>query len=261
MNFLTTDQVRISYQDMGAGQPIVLLAGLGSYSTVWQLTQEFLLQHDYRVITIDARNQGLSEHTAKGLRISRHAADVYELLLYLQLENVIGIGNSMGAATWFSYISIFGTQHLQAVVDIDQSPKMINTKNWPYGFKDLTVTNFASYLQQPFGRATYQNLPDKIYYQNKKLQQQMPYDSHLNYSLLLDHASQDWRDIICNLNIPLLVVAGQRSPFFDCHFAQKTAQLAPHGQAQVIAQAGHLPMAEQAQVFNQILDKFLIGLI
>ncbi|WP_310648238.1 alpha/beta fold hydrolase [Bombilactobacillus bombi] len=129
MNFLTTDQVRISYQDMGAGQPVVLLAGLGSYSTVWQLTQEFLLQHDYRVITIDARNQGLSEHTAKGLRISRHAADVYELLLYLQLENVIGIGNSMGAATWFSYISIFGTQHLQAVVDIDQSPKMINTKN------------------------------------------------------------------------------------------------------------------------------------
>ncbi|MBA1392802.1 alpha/beta fold hydrolase [Bombilactobacillus bombi] len=257
MEFVTTDQVHLHYQDEGQGLPAVLLAGLGSYSVVWEETKQFLLERNYRVITLDARNQGLSEHTAKGRRISRHAADVAELLQRLDLQQVLAIGNSLGAATWFSYLSIFGSSRLLGVVDIDQSPKMVTTARWPYGFKELTKSNFWDYLKQPFGRATYQNLPNNIYQMNKALQAKAPYDSELNYPLLLDHAAQDWRDVICTIKIPLLIVAGQQSPFFDYHFALKTAQLASQGQAAVIEQAGHLPMAEQALSFNRQLQNFI----
>ena len=107
MEFTTTDGVRLHYTDQGCGPVVVLLAGIGSFSVVWQPTIDFLLQQNYRVLTLDARNQGLSEHTAQGLRISRHAMDVAELLAFLDIANFIGYralngrGNMVGVCQSF----------------------------------------------------------------------------------------------------------------------------------------------------------------
>ncbi|MCT6894643.1 MAG: alpha/beta hydrolase [Bombilactobacillus mellifer] len=257
MEFTTTDGVRLHYTDQGRGPVVVLLAGIGSFSVVWQPTIDFLLQQNYRVLTLDARNQGLSEHTAQGLRISRHAMDVAELLAFLDIANFIGIGHSMGAATWWAYASLFGTRQMQALIDIDQSPKMINDARWPYGFKNLTQNNFFTLLQAPFGRATVQNLPDSVYYQNRALQASHPYDPELNYPFLLDHALQDWRDVIIHLQCPFLVVNGGQSPFFAPRFGPVVAALAPKGHHCMIEHSGHLPMTECPQAFQRQLQQFL----
>ena len=57
-----------------------------------------LFKNDYRFIMLDPRNQGQSERTYRGQRISRHAVDLEELLVKLNLHDVVAIGNSMGAA-------------------------------------------------------------------------------------------------------------------------------------------------------------------
>ncbi|MCE2137750.1 alpha/beta hydrolase, partial [Streptococcus thermophilus] len=80
MHFITSDHVQLDYTDEGQGQPIVILTGFGGAKDIWRAQIPVLIQAGYRVINLDGRCQGLSEHTAKGLRMSRRAVDAHELI-------------------------------------------------------------------------------------------------------------------------------------------------------------------------------------
>ncbi|USS89043.1 alpha/beta fold hydrolase [Fructilactobacillus cliffordii] len=259
MKFYTNDNVELVYDDQGepADQPVVILSGIGAYKEYWEETIAELVTRHYRVINVDARNQGQSEHTSKGLRISRHAADLFELVEKLQLQKPILMGNSMGASTMFAYLSLYSAANVKAVVDVDQSPKMINDQQWHLGFKDITWDDFHEVLKQPLGKTTYTNFADGLFNKLQELKHQYPYDADLNYPLLVDHATQDWRDIIANLQCPLLIVSGQESPFFNPEFGEVATRMSEQVTHVVIPRAGHLVMAEQPAEFNAELVKFL----
>lgn len=257
MKFMTSDQVQLDYTDEGQGQPVLIQTGIGGYKEIWQLAAAELLKHGYRVINLDSRNQGQSEHTVKGRRISKHAVDLHELIKKLNLEDVILMGNSMGAATMFAYLSLFGDENIATVIDVDQSPKMIADKNWPYGFNDLNWDNFPEYLQKPFGSSTYQHIDDRLYAKVKKAFKKNPYDPKLNYPLLVDHGFQDWRDVVQQMNIPMLIICGKQSPYFDYHFASAVKKLNENVQVKIINHSGHIVMGEQPEKFNKVLIDFL----
>lgn len=258
MKFMTHDHVRLDYSDTGGdGQPVVLLTGIGGAKEIWRDQLTWLQDLGYRVLALDARNQGASQHTVKGRRISRHAIDLHDFLTGLELTQPILIGNSMGAATLFAYVSLFGDADLAAIVDVDQSPKMISDETWAYGFNDLTWETFPSLLKFPLGPATATRINDQTYADVKQVEAAHPYDADLNLPFLLDHAFQDWRDIVAQLHVPFFVIAGEKPPYFNPKFAAVTAQLAPHGQSTVISNAGHIVLAEQPHAFNQALGKFL----
>lgn len=257
IKFQTSDHVILDYTDEGQGQTVLLLSGVGAYKEVFGAIIPKLVENGYRVINLDARNQGASEHTVKGRRMSRHALDVAELLADLDVDNVIGIGSSMGAATLFAYASLFGEGRFAKFVDVDQSPKMISDATWQYGFESLTWDSFPASLKFPMGRAAVHKIGDAVFSQMKAAAKVHPYDAQLNYPLLVDHAFQDWRDIVASLKIPLLVVAGRQSPYFDPAFAAVMAKMAKNGSAKVIDHSGHLVMAEQPEAFWTALRKFL----
>ena len=257
MKFTTSDHVKLDFTDEGDGQPVLLLSGIGSYREIWAPTIQFLLNAGYRVINLDARNQGASQRTLKGRRMRRHAMDVKELLDWLDVNDVVGIGNSMGASTLFAYASLFDSQRFSAFIDIDQSPKMISDDTWSFGFKDLTWENFPAALKLPMGAATATPVSEEVRTSVQAARQARPYDAEQNYACLVDHTFQDWRDVLLRLPIPLLVIAGEKSPYFDPQFATATARFAPQGQAQIIKGAGHIVMAEQPDLFNEALSTFL----
>lgn len=256
--FLTmNDGVKLAYSDQGTGQPIVILTGFGGAKEIWQAQIPALLAAGYRVINVDARNQGQSQHTVKGRRISRHGMDLAEVIQQLMLKHVILLGNSMGAATIFAYLSLFGDANVGAVIDIDQSPKMINTPDWPYGFKQATWTDYPDYFRMPLGPSTFKHIDDKTFALVQAAAQKAPFDAKLNEPFLFDHAAADWRDVVAQLSKPLLILAGAQSPYFNPDFAAITAAMAVKGEAKVIQQAGHIVMAEQSQATTEAILSFL----
>ena len=257
MRFITSDQVSLDYTDKGSGQPIVILTGFGGSKEIWHRQVPVLLDAGYRVINLDGRCQGLSEHTKKGLRMSRRALDAHELIEHLGLEKPILLGNSMGAATWFAYLSLFGDANVRAVIDVDQTPKMINTPSWPYGFKKITWADFPDYFKMPLGHSTYKHIDDDTYALVKGIEAEAPFDGGLMVPLLINHAFQDWRDVIADITVPFFIIAGAQSPYFNPEFAAVTAQTAVRGQSVMIADAGHIVMAEQSDAFNDALLTFL----
>lgn len=257
MKFITSDHVRLDYEDEGSGYPILLVSGLGMCKEIWRPTKVFLLQNGYRVVTFDARNQGASEHTFKGARISRHAIDVYELLKSLSIEHCLAVGHSMGASTMFGYVSLFGRGQLDGLVDVDQSPKMINDETWHYGFKDLSWDEFPAALKMPLGRATAVEIDAVTVAAVRQANAQHPYDESANLNFAIDHAFQDWRDIVALMPVPFLAVAGEKSPYFNPDFLQAIQILNEKAQTQVVANAGHAVMAEQPVEFNAVLGDFV----
>lgn len=260
MKFITSDNVQLTYTDEGEGQPIVILTGIGGHKLIWKNQVNFLLDHHYRVINVDARNQGMSQRTFKGQRIFKHAQDIHELMTDLNLQDPVLMGNSMGAATFLAYFALYGDQHVKAFIDVDQSPKMLQDQEWAFGFKNLAWDNFPYLIKNDFGKATFHEIDATLYQEIKLLNEQYPYHSDQNQSFLEDHAMQDWRDVIVQLKIPYLIIAGKQSPYFDYHFAEVVANFNSHGQFKVIENAGHIVMAEQPEKFNEVLHNFLLTL-
>lgn len=257
MKFITSDKVSLDYSDVGVGQPIVFLAGFGASKEIWHAQAIFFKARQFRVIQLDVRNQGLAQHTVKGLRMSRMAKDIAELIASLGLVKPILVGNSMGAACIWAYMSLYSDQQLAKVVVVDQSPKMIADETWHYGFKDLDWTNFPIQLRLDFGRATYRKIDTATNELVTAIKQQQPFDRELDLPLLVDHAFQDWRDVIRQSTRPYLVIAGKKSPYFNPAFAEVVAQMGADGHFEIIEEAGHIVMAEQSDMFNQVLLTFI----
>ncbi|WP_370636141.1 alpha/beta fold hydrolase [Lactobacillus sp. S2-2] len=249
----------LNYDDLNPNshKVIILLAGIGSSKVIWENQISVLLEKDYRVINLDARNQGDSQRTKKGTRISKHAVDLKELISDLDIKNPILMGNSMGAATIYAYISLFGTKNIKGVISIDQTPKMINTKDWKYGYKDLSWENFPDYMKLPIGKVTYQKIDQRLKQKIKIQEQKNPYDSESNLPLLIDHSFQDWRSIIYDIDIPILFVVGDKSPLFNYRFIDILKKKNVNIKGVVIKNVGHIIMAENPTLFNKEMFNFI----
>jgi pimeloyl-ACP methyl ester carboxylesterase len=118
--FATSDGVQLSYIRQGSGRPIVLLHGWS------QCAEQFKYQIGpfsarYDVIAVDQRSHGESQKVSYGLKISRLAKDLYELLTELDLNEVALLGHSMGSSVIWCYIDLFGPERLSKIILVDFS--------------------------------------------------------------------------------------------------------------------------------------------
>ncbi|AZZ61272.1 alpha/beta hydrolase [Oenococcus sp. UCMA 16435] len=259
MIFITIDNIHLNYSDQGHGFPVIIMTGYAGYKEIWRSQVDYLINHGYRVINLDRRNSGNSETTTKGLRMSRQGQDLAELIAYLVFTRVNLMGNSMGAAVIWTYLSLYGEAKVNKIISVDQSPKMVTDDTWPYGLLDVTWDNFPKESEKMYSvKTTYNRISNETYAAVKAAQGNAEFNHGLNRPLLYDHVFQDWRDILTILRKPILFVAGRQSPFWSSNYALASATLCDKGYAKIVNNAGHVVMAEQEKEFNQLMQEFLL---
>lgn len=260
--FYTNDHTRLYYEDSQnkQGQPMILIHGYGGSHAEFLNQQRAFEALGFRVIVLDIRNHGASARTGKGARISRLGADLADVIRELNLDHVILVGHSMGAAVIWAYLSIYGEARVAQVVTIDQSPKALNTDDWPYGLLDDSWDNLSLTARNvEHVKMTVKHLPDNVYYAIRTVQAEHPFNYEQNEPLLLNHLVQDWRDVIRTYrDLPQLFVAGGESPLWSSDYAA-TCQHITDDQAEVaiVPHTGHLPHVEDPETFNTILTSFV----
>jgi alpha/beta hydrolase fold len=127
--FLTSDGVQLSYIRQGSGRPIVLLQGWSQCAEQFK-HQIRPLSGRYDVIAVDQWSHGESQKVSYGLKISRLAKDLYELLEELDLNEVAVLGHSMGSSVIWCYIDLFGRERLSKIILVDQSPFLTSNPHW-----------------------------------------------------------------------------------------------------------------------------------
>lgn len=247
-----SDGVRLNVDLEGAGRPVVLLGGYGMPGTGWALQREHL-RGQHQVVTVDRRSHGLSGTPDFGHRMSRHGKDVADVLAALDLEDVLLVGSSMGASTALAYLDLFGTERLRGVVLVDQTPKMINEGDWDLGFVGLGRDNLHDWvLAFPDPALVPFHTPPPV--EVLALMTGGPvFSIDATRALLRDHAEQDWRDVVRRCQVPLVAVAGRRSPFWPWQSSAWMAEAAPSGSLVVMESSGHVPFLEEPAAFNVVL--------
>ncbi len=92
---IKTNNIELYYETHGAGQPLVLISGLGYPLWQWHKMVPFLAEH-FQVITFDNRGVGQSDKPAGPYTAQMLAADTVGLLDALGIEKAIIAGHSMG---------------------------------------------------------------------------------------------------------------------------------------------------------------------
>ena len=257
--FRSSDGISLAYFENGTGKKtVVFLSGYGAPAISWCSQVKALNRAGIRTIAFDRRCHGLSEKTEKGMDMLRHGKDVRELLEYLDLKDVILVGQSQGASTIWAYVSQYGADRLKAVVSVDQTPKMINDDEWPLGMYGLNPETRPTFFDTPIPAPNKKPLDKRIILYLALHGRGYPkFSQEDTMGLLLDHADADWRRAIETVDIPALFIAGGESPFWSPEHAKAAAALAPRGEYCVIEGSGHAVNWECVKEFNRVLLEFI----
>lgn len=258
----TADGCRLSYDEAGSGDPLVLIHGFAQSAAVFDAQLEGLAGRN-RVIALDLRGHGRSDKPSHGYRIARLAMDVRELILELGLTRVSLLGWSMGCAVVWSYWDLFGADRLHKLVLVDQSAMLINRKGWTLGFlspdqlipqSDAIRADYPSWTRGLIDLIA-AGLPDS----RKELlvEEGLRLPTEAADALLFDHCTSDWRDVVATITVPTLVVGAEQSPV-STDAMRWIADSIP-GATLALFETGHLMFIEEAEGFNRVVGDFLAG--
>jgi len=272
--FVTSDGVQLSYIRQGSGRPIVLLHDWS------QCAEEFKhqigpLSAQYDVIAVDQRSHGESQKVSYGLKISRLAKDLFELLTKLDLNEVALLGHSMGSSVIWCYIDLFGSERLSKIVLVDQSPFLTSDPNWTQ--QELEDSGAVFTAQQVFDivaalrskeaeNVTRQGI-DGIVTKHATpemkewiVQCNLKMPGNLAGTLMYNHWHMDWRDLIPRIDLPTLIISGRASGAATWKSQEWIHRQIKGSQLEVFEEAEggqHFMFTENPEKFNRIIMKYL----
>ncbi|MGC5170632.1 alpha/beta fold hydrolase [Microbacterium sp. DT81.1] len=262
----TSDGVRLNYLESGdaRGRPVLLVAGFKAAATSWRPQLASLEKAGYRVLALDRRGHGSSDiGPGGGHTMERHGADIGDAIRLLGLQDATVVGQSMGGNSIWALLSQDGSAGIRDVVIIDQTPKMLNSDDWPYGFYDYDATNATTFFAESIPNPGRHSLASKGPVRVARLLRgmdlkaaKMPF-TPAELQLLNDHASRDWRPAVATSPVPALFVAGRESDFWPSEHAAASAALSPLASSVVIDEAGHATNIEQPKAVNEALLAWL----
>jgi aminoacrylate hydrolase len=100
MPHATINNARLWFDVRGEGEPLLLHHGYTASRVNWMPVADRLADR-YRIILMECRGAGQSEHTADGYTLEQYAADVVGLLDHLRIDRVTFAGHSMGGGVGY----------------------------------------------------------------------------------------------------------------------------------------------------------------
>ena len=155
--FALQDMTKLYYEEQGKGQPVLMVHGWsGSHESMADVVD--ILKDRCRCITYDHRGHGVSDKPMGGYSIEQLARDLHELVCYLDLQDFVLAGHSMGGQVVLSYVEQFGCERLSKLMIWDMSPKLLTEGDWNKGLRatytredllgdlSLMAQDFSEYL-------------------------------------------------------------------------------------------------------------------
>jgi pimeloyl-ACP methyl ester carboxylesterase len=257
--------VRLHVQDVGAGPPVVLLAGFGLDHEVWDGAVCGLLP-ERRVLAVDLRGTGLSDKPAGGYDMPRLAADVLAVLEGLDLRDVALVGHSFGGQVALAVAGISaGPERVRRLVLVgSHGVRASRSEDFPFGrAADKTEAALVSAERDRRPAARRANIagaflaepdPDLVDWL-VRIQLLMP--SWAAIACYHTYLTTDLTHILADLRVPVGQILGAKDPVTDATAAAWLAQRLPAVEQVIIEDCGHYPMFEARERFDAVLTDLI----
>ncbi|KIC20238.1 alpha/beta fold hydrolase [Leisingera sp. ANG-Vp] len=265
--FKSSDGLNLFYSDTGEGLPLLCLAGLTRDSRDFRY---FALHADrYRLITLDARGRGQSDHDPDFINynVLREAQDVLELLDHLGLDQAAILGTSRGGLVAMT-LAATAKDRLAAVILNDVGPEIPSggiarimeyvgrrpaAKTWKQAAETLETLMAPAFPDVPAARwrqeveAFYNETPEGL---------SLRYDPLLRDALLAQAEAGPppdlWPLFLALEGLPCGVIRGANSDILSRGTYSEMQRRLPALHAVEIASRGHVPFLDEPEALALI---------
>jgi pimeloyl-ACP methyl ester carboxylesterase len=255
---LTINQLRIHFEEAGAGSAILFLHGLGSCGQDWLLQFPAFAQK-FHVIAPDLRGHGQTDKPPGRVRVAHLTSDVLELLDALGVECAHVVGLSLG-----------GCVAQQLALDVPSRVRSLTLVN-TFARLEPDSPRHALMLASRMAVLGLRGLPAQADYVAARLfpkPEQEPLrklaagriaanDVATYRRLLLATRAFDVRNRLGEIACSTLVIAGDRDTTVPLRAKQLLASRIPGARFELVADSGHATPIDQAEVFNRLVLDFV----
>ncbi|MCW0235331.1 MAG: alpha/beta hydrolase [Ferrovibrio sp.] len=257
--------------DKGSGRPLIFLHGWASHGGYFAPQVEALTR-DFRLVIPDLPGHRRSWAPLNELSIARLATGLRSLIVEHRLDKPILIGWSMGAMVAFDYIAQFGTERIGGLVIEDMTVKITNEPGWRFGIRNGfdTAQSAAAVTAMREDWACYsQNAMPRLFARGRIPDAQLGSwvaaeiarnDGLAMAALWQSMAEQDYRPLLPQLALPVLVLHGGESQLYESAVGQWMAANIAGARRCCFDNAGHSPHLEVPAAYNRALTDFITSL-
>ena len=264
MAYIQCHGADLYYEAAGEGQPIVFLHGV-LHSLRFFEHQMTELSDSYHAIAFDFRGHGRSEKTDLGHTVAQYARDLHSFIDQLDLDAVVLVGWSLGALVSWEYVEHFGTHRLQGLVDVDMEASRYQWDDYEYGLTDVEGIKHTLALAQQDRTSLVDRMTEQVFTdpspETKRLQLEeiSRTPAPIASTILIDAVTSDYRGVIRDLDVPLLVCAGAEEETTRGTVAsvRNVADIAPDARFELFDDSGHGPCFEEPERFNRVVREFI----
>lgn len=271
-NFLEMDDgIKIRYEEKGSGKPVILIHGWTGGIGNW-MKQVPELSKYYKVITYAHRGHGESDKPEKHMNLNWLARDLNTIIKKLKLEKPVAVGHSMGAATLFEYLKVYGDSDFSGICFIDMTPKFMCSDDWNLGIGGAMNCELSLLLLEQLFTDAQDNVEASVimgYHRDKKLEDldkkevEILVQMSLNTSLLattglfVSLCKNDYRDVLPKIKVPVLLAYGGGSQLFPSGVSEYMKKNIKNSKLVIFEKSGHNILYEEPEKLNKQLKEFI----
>ncbi|BDX33369.1 O-methylpimelyl-ACP methylesterase [Mycobacterium antarcticum] len=252
--------VSIHAQDLGSGDPVVLLHGWALGHEVWDRQVYEFVTSGRRAIAIDLRGHGLSSKPFDGYDVQRLASDVIGVIEGLELEHVTLVGWSLGGLTAFRSAIARPDLFARLVLVCSNGVAASRQPGLPFGAAAADVQDAVLAVE----------LTDRVASREQQIRSTMrkgTSEATIRWLLGLTMRVPSWAGRGClatvlntnqvddavELGVPLVQILGESDPILSTRAASWLMDHVPVASQVRIPDSGHFPMFENAGPFTDAL--------
>lgn len=288
------DGAKMHVTEIGRGEPVVLIHGLGMDGTSW-LPFASVGVLNKRFYIPDLRGWGRSRDMPmdENYYVGQLADDIQDLILKIGAPKVAIVGISLGAGVGLEYLKRYGDQLISRYLHIDFPTSLIKEEN-PKALPESLVSTGEAMLEEaryfdpavPLNKLpkSYQKKHFALLYGVLRNSLKMPWQKAVAMSIeynpvlktfLSEHSAQgcwyaalrsihsfasgqyDVRDSLSKISIPVTNVVGTHDTLFPLSELKHVSELLPNSKTVEFYHSGHLLMVTEIPKFTKVFRAFL----
>jgi pimeloyl-ACP methyl ester carboxylesterase len=228
-------------------QSLFFIHGSGGDHSLWSF-QYAHLNKDFNIVAVDLPGHGNSEGKGED-DIDEYSRWIKKLLDVLELQNIIIVGHSLGAAIALTFAADFGSM-IKGIVAVGGGLKMpVNPAIFEL-LKKEPETAFDLMCKFSLAKENRQKLAEPL----KKSMAAGNIDALYNDLVACD--KMDLTDKVKKNNLPSLVICGEEDKMTPPQLSRDIAADINGSKTCFIKGAGHMAMMEKPDDFNEALISF-----
>ncbi len=254
---VTVGTIKTTYLLSGNGELVIFLHGAGAGAVTWYPSIN-TISKNFQVVAPDIVGYGESDKPDAPYNRPYFSKWLKDFLIELKISKAHIVGLSQGGAIALQF-AIDNPEMVNKLVLVDSAGLGAKVSFWPL-IGTLWMNSFPSSMANRF---------NSRYILHKPINRD---PNHSSYSIAVlkykggKNAFRQGRgtavskipeELLKQIENETLIIWGKDDKLFPVEYSGAAAKIIPNARLHVIQNAGHLPLMDQPEIFNKILDDFL----